>query len=222
MPRRPARRCVLAGRPPDRSRTPAPPRARPRSATRRRTSCVAATCGTSGTRYPLFGALPSRLTGQSAGTAKERRDARRRRTAQLHGRIRPQPRGCRSDSCAPPPPTAPSSSSCPRSGPCLARPRRFAPRAEPLDGPALSAAAGWARELGIFLVAGSVPEVVPDQEKLANTSVMFGPGGERLAIYRKIHMFDVEVGDVAYRESEHRAGRRRDRARRCRRRRRSG
>ncbi|HEY6638917.1 MAG TPA: carbon-nitrogen hydrolase family protein [Solirubrobacterales bacterium] len=73
--------------------------------------------------------------------------------------------------------------------------------AQPLDGPALSAAAGWARELGIFLVAGSVPEVVPDQEKLANTSVMFGPEGERLATYRKIHMFDVEVGDVSYRES---------------------
>jgi deaminated glutathione amidase len=74
--------------------------------------------------------------------------------------------------------------------------------AEPLDGPALSAASGWARELGIFLVAGSVPEVVPGQDKLANTSVMFGPGGETLAVYRKIHMFDVEVGDVTYRESE--------------------
>jgi predicted amidohydrolase len=31
---------------------------------------------------------------------------------------------------------------------------------------------------------------------------MFGPGGERLATYRKIHMFDVDVGDVSYRESE--------------------
>jgi deaminated glutathione amidase len=73
--------------------------------------------------------------------------------------------------------------------------------AEPLDGPALTAASEWARDLGIFLVAGSVPELVPDQEKLANTSVMFGPDGERLAVYRKIHMFDVTVGDVTYRES---------------------
>jgi predicted amidohydrolase len=73
--------------------------------------------------------------------------------------------------------------------------------AEPLDGPALTAAASWAEELGIFLVAGSVPELVPDQEKLANTSVMFGPDGERLAVYRKIHMFDVDVADVSYRES---------------------
>jgi deaminated glutathione amidase len=73
--------------------------------------------------------------------------------------------------------------------------------AEPLDGPALTAAACWARELGIHLVAGSVPEVVPEWDKLANTSVMFGPDGEQRAIYRKIHMFDVDVGDVEYRES---------------------
>jgi deaminated glutathione amidase len=46
-----------------------------------------------------------------------------------------------------------------------------------------------------------VPEFVPEQEKLANTSVMFGPDGEQRAVYRKLHMFDVEVGDVEYRES---------------------
>ncbi|MFL5908788.1 MAG: carbon-nitrogen hydrolase family protein [Solirubrobacterales bacterium] len=83
----------------------------------------------------------------------------------------------------------------------LGSPEALRSSAEPLDGPALSAAAGWARELGIFLVAGSVPEVVPDQDKLANTSVMYGPDGDQRAVYRKIHMFDVEVGDVEYRES---------------------
>ena len=30
---------------------------------------------------------------------------------------------------------------------------------------------------------------------------MFGPDGGQRAIYRKIHMFDVDVGDVEYRES---------------------
>jgi deaminated glutathione amidase len=73
--------------------------------------------------------------------------------------------------------------------------------AQPLDGPALTAAASWARELGIHLVAGSIAERVEGREKLANTSVLFGPGGERLAVYRKIHMFDVDVDGVAYRES---------------------
>jgi deaminated glutathione amidase len=83
----------------------------------------------------------------------------------------------------------------------LGSPEALRSSAEPLDGPALTAASEWARELGIFLVAGSVPEVVRGQDKLANTSVMFGPGGERRAVYRKIHLFDVDVGDVAYRES---------------------
>jgi deaminated glutathione amidase len=83
----------------------------------------------------------------------------------------------------------------------LGPPEAIRDSAEPLDGPSLTAAASWARELGIYLVAGSVPEIVPEWEKLANTSVMFGPGGEQLALYRKIHMFDVEVGDVEYRES---------------------
>jgi predicted amidohydrolase len=73
--------------------------------------------------------------------------------------------------------------------------------AEPLDGPTLAAAAGWARELGIHLVAGSVAERLEDGDRLANTSALFGPDGERIAVYRKIHMFDVDVGGVAYRES---------------------
>jgi deaminated glutathione amidase len=75
--------------------------------------------------------------------------------------------------------------------------------AEPLDGPSLGAAGGWARELGIELVAGSIAELVEGSERLFNTSVLIGPDGERVAAYRKIHMFDVEVAGVAYRESEH-------------------
>ena len=74
--------------------------------------------------------------------------------------------------------------------------------AETLDGPSLTAARGWARELGIHLLAGSVSERGPGG-KAFNTSVLIGPDGEDLAVYRKIHMFDVDVGGVAYRESEH-------------------
>jgi deaminated glutathione amidase len=74
--------------------------------------------------------------------------------------------------------------------------------AEPLDGPSLSAARGWARDLGIHLLAGSISERGPEGEKASNTSVLIGPGGEDLAVYRKIHMFDVDAGGVSYRESE--------------------
>jgi predicted amidohydrolase len=75
--------------------------------------------------------------------------------------------------------------------------------AEPLDGPAISWARDTARELGIDLVAGSIAERLADSEMLSNTSVHVGPDGEVKAVYRKIHMFDVEVDGVTYRESEH-------------------
>jgi predicted amidohydrolase len=74
--------------------------------------------------------------------------------------------------------------------------------AETLDGPSLSAARAWARELGIHLLAGSVSERGPEG-KAFNTSVLIGADGEDIAVYRKIHMFDVEVGGVSYRESAH-------------------
>jgi predicted amidohydrolase len=75
--------------------------------------------------------------------------------------------------------------------------------AEPLDGPAIAWARATARELGIDLIAGSIAERLPGDEMLANTSVHAGPDGEIHAVYRKIHMFDVEVDGVVYRESEH-------------------
>jgi predicted amidohydrolase len=73
--------------------------------------------------------------------------------------------------------------------------------AEPLHGPSLGAARAWARELEIHLLAGSISESAG--ERAFNTSVLIGPDGSDLATYRKIHMFDVDVGGVAYRESEH-------------------
>ena len=74
--------------------------------------------------------------------------------------------------------------------------------AEPLDGVALSWARRLARELGVELVAGSVLERLPGEEKLANTSVHIDAAGELRASYRKLHMFDVEVGGRRYQESE--------------------
>jgi predicted amidohydrolase len=74
--------------------------------------------------------------------------------------------------------------------------------AEPLGGPTISAAGSWAQELGIHLVAGSIAERVEGNQKLFNTSALIGPDGELHARYRKIHMFDVHVGGVSYRESE--------------------
>jgi len=74
--------------------------------------------------------------------------------------------------------------------------------AEPLDGPAVGWALALARELDVELIAGSILERVEGREKLANTCVHVGPEGELKAVYRKVHMFDVEVGGRSYRESE--------------------
>jgi predicted amidohydrolase len=90
--------------------------------------------------------------------------------------------------------------------------------AETLEGPAISWARALARELGIDLIAGSILERVSPgfgrapllqsdfepgapAEKLANTSVHIDPQGEVRAVYRKLHMFDVEVEGRAYNES---------------------
>jgi predicted amidohydrolase len=85
----------------------------------------------------------------------------------------------------------------------LGTPEQTAAGAEPFDGPALAWARATARELGIDLVAGSIAERVPRQEKGSNTSVHIGPDGEVQATYRKMHMFDVEVAGRTYRESDH-------------------
>jgi predicted amidohydrolase len=73
--------------------------------------------------------------------------------------------------------------------------------AETLEGAAIGWARAIARELAVDLVAGSLLERVPGRAKLANTSVHVDPRGEVIAVYRKLHMFDVEVGGRVYRES---------------------
>ena len=93
----------------------------------------------------------------------------------------------------------------PEKWPVLGTPEETAAGAEPFDGPALRWASATARELGIDLVAGSIAERVEGADRGSNTSVHFGPDGTQMAVYRKVHMFDVEVGGRTYRESENEA-----------------
>jgi predicted amidohydrolase len=75
--------------------------------------------------------------------------------------------------------------------------------AEPLEGgESVAAMSSWARTHGITLVGGSIVELREGRDKRSNTSLVFGSDGEIVATYRKIHLFDVEVGGVVYRESE--------------------
>jgi deaminated glutathione amidase len=70
-----------------------------------------------------------------------------------------------------------------------------------LDGEAISWARETAAQLGIDLIAGSLFERAEDAEKGFNTSVHVGPDGEIQSVYRKIHLFDVEVDGAVYAES---------------------
>jgi predicted amidohydrolase len=64
---------------------------------------------------------------------------------------------------------------------------RYRTGGEPLTGPTLAALVAKARELGAYILAGSIVE--EDRGRLFNTSVLLGPRGAILAAYRKIHLF---------------------------------
>jgi deaminated glutathione amidase len=81
-------------------------------------------------------------------------------------------------------------------------PSAGAPKPEPIDGEFATFFADAARDLGIWVHAGSFHEVGPDAERTYNTSLIFRRDGTLAATYRKIHLYDVEIpGRVSYQES---------------------
>src|SRR6266478_726586 len=76
--------------------------------------------------------------------------------------------------------------------------------AETLDGQSLALMSRLARELKIHIVAGSITEqAAAGESRCYNTSALLGPDGGRIAVYRKIHLFDVDLpGRVTVRESD--------------------
>ncbi len=77
--------------------------------------------------------------------------------------------------------------------------------AESLDrpGPILEAVRDMAAEHRMWVVAGGMPERSPRSEsKTYNTCLLVDPGGETRAVYRKLHLFDVQIpGRAELRES---------------------
>jgi deaminated glutathione amidase len=71
------------------------------------------------------------------------------------------------------------------------------------DGPIQSMLASSARELQLTLVGGTIPLRVAGEERVAPASLVYGPDGQRIGRYDKIHLFDVNVPDAAesHRES---------------------
>ncbi len=74
--------------------------------------------------------------------------------------------------------------------------------AEGIDGTDMALVRDACVQHGIWCVAGSIALREPASEKLRNASFVVAPDGSIAARYDKIHMFDVEVEGVTYRESD--------------------
>ena len=69
------------------------------------------------------------------------------------------------------------------------------------DGPVQRFLAQAARELGLWIVGGTLPLVADDEAHVRNTSMIYSPAGERVARYDKIHLFKFDNGRERYDES---------------------
>lgn len=71
------------------------------------------------------------------------------------------------------------------------------------EGPISRALSALAKEHQLSIIGGGMPERSGDPERPFNTLVAYGPAGEELARYRKVHLFDVDLADgTKLRESD--------------------
>ncbi|KAM0333271.1 hypothetical protein ACHAQA_001932 [Verticillium albo-atrum] len=76
--------------------------------------------------------------------------------------------------------------------------------------PSFHALAAMAAETGTYVIGGSIPELVEEDDedgkatkRYYNTSLTFGPDGTLLATHRKMHLFDIDIpGKITFRESD--------------------
>lgn len=81
------------------------------------------------------------------------------------------------------------------------RKREFAESLEE-SGPIVATLRDAARAHKLTIIAGGFPERSADPARPYNTCAAFGPDGQVLARYRKVHLFDVDLADgTSYRES---------------------
>ncbi|ETW85582.1 hypothetical protein HETIRDRAFT_309934 [Heterobasidion irregulare TC 32-1] len=60
-----------------------------------------------------------------------------------------------------------------------------------------------AKEAGIWLIGGSIPERDAEDGKVYNTATVYNPQGDLVAIHRKVHLFDIDIpGKITFKESE--------------------
>jgi deaminated glutathione amidase len=75
-------------------------------------------------------------------------------------------------------------------------------QAERLDaGPTVEIMSDWARAHRVNLIGGSIA-ILGDGDRVGNVSIVYDREGAQTAAYTKIHLFDVDVGGISYRESD--------------------
>jgi hypothetical protein len=102
--------------------------------------------------------------------------------------------------------TASSAIIRPRFWTCHGLEEVYSENAEPVPGPTTRFLGSLASELGIYLLGGSILEGGSTSIRLHNTSTFFRPDGEMSAVYRKVHLFDVELPDGDVHGGEHHRG----------------
>ncbi|RNB82560.1 carbon-nitrogen hydrolase family protein [Brevibacillus nitrificans] len=79
---------------------------------------------------------------------------------------------------------------------------QFFEKAETIDGPTITRLRELAREIGTYIVAGTMKLRDPGAEKLRNTCCVLDPDGEIQDVYDKIHTFNAQVGDRQFSGSQ--------------------
>lgn len=75
--------------------------------------------------------------------------------------------------------------------------------AQPLDGPVVGRFREAAARHGMMILLGSLHERIDgDDSRVRNTSLLLGAGGEVLAVYRKLKLFDVDLPSITIKESD--------------------
>lgn len=69
------------------------------------------------------------------------------------------------------------------------------PHAQGVEGDIIGRMGELARALAVRLLAGTIAEKAPGESRVFNTSVLLSPTGTIEAVYRKMHLFDVDLGD---------------------------
>lgn len=84
---------------------------------------------------------------------------------------------------------------CPYSG------KFFRDYAEDQSGPTVALLSSLAKELSIYLIGGSIPEI--EEGLIYNTSFIFDRKGNIIGKHRKIHLFDIDVKEgISMKESD--------------------